>query len=282
MKLGFHVSIKDGIDKSVDRAHSIGCDTFQIFTQSPRMWQRRELREDEVTGFRQGLRETGISPVFTHMPYLPNLSSPDPVIYGKSVNTLAAEVQRCNRLNIPYLVTHLGSHLGTGTEKGVERIVGALNRVLSAAGEKPTILLENTSGKRNEVGSTFGELQTIIEKAESDNIGICLDTCHAYTRGYNIATPRGLSETLEELEHSVGYDKLYLVHLNDSRDPLGSRRDRHEHIGLGQIGEAGFREILNSELRNYPMVMETPMDERRSDIDNMRNAKELAGLDVSE
>ena len=282
VKLGFHVSIQGGVDKAVDRADAIGCTSFQIFTQSPRMWRRRELREDEVKRFRDRLWETGIEPVFSHMPYLPNLSTPDPVNYRKSVDTLMAEVRKCNQLGVRYIVTHLGSHLGSGSDKGIERIVEALNQVNTVFDETPTMLLENTSGKTNEVGSTFQELGQIIEKAESDKLGICLDTCHAYTRGYNIATQQGLDTALDELDSNVGLGKLHLVHLNDARDTLGSRLDRHEHIGLGNIGEEGFRMILNSTLRRVPMVMETPMDERRADVDNMRKAMELAGLEVGE
>ena len=282
MKLGFHVSIRDGVDRAVDRADVIGCTTFQIFTQSPRMWKHRELREEEVKRFKDRLRETGIDPVFSHMPYLPNLSTPNPVNYRKSVGTLTAEVRKCNQLGIRYLVTHLGSHLGSGPDRGIERIVEALNHVNTVFDETPTILLENTSGKTNEVGSTFHEISQIIERAESDRVGVCLDTCHAYTRGYNIAKRQGLSEALNELDSHVGLGRLHLVHLNDARDPLGSRLDRHEHIGLGNIGEEGFKVILNSELREVPMVMETPMDERRADVDNMRKAMELAGLEVDE
>jgi len=282
MKLGFHVSIQGGVDKAVDRADVIGCTTFQIFTQSPRMWKHRELREEEVKRFKDRLRETGIDPVFSHMPYLPNLSTPNPVNYRKSVDTLIAEIRKCNQLGIRYLVTHLGSHLGSGPDRGIERIVEALNHVFAVFDETPTILLENTSGKTNEVGSTFHEISQIIERAESDRVGVCLDTCHAYTRGYNIAKRQGLSEALNELDSHVGLGRLHLVHLNDARDPLGSRLDRHEHIGLGNIGEEGFKVILNSELREVPMVMETPMDERRADVDNMRKAMELAGLEVDE
>ena len=280
MKLGFHISIQDGVDKAVDRADAIGCTTFQIFTQSPRMWRHRELREEEIKRFKYRLQETGIDPVFSHMPYLPNLSTPDPGNYRKSVETLTAEVGKCNQLRVRYLVTHLGSHLGSGTERGIERIVEALNHANAVFDETPIILLENTSGKTNEVGSTFNEISRIIEKVESDRVGVCLDTCHAYTRGYDIATQRGLAETLDELDSHVGLERLHLVHLNDARDTLGSRLDRHEHIGLGKIGEEGFMVILNSVLREVPMVMETPMDERRTDVDNMRKAMELAGLEV--
>ena len=282
MKLGFHVSIQGGVDKAVDRADVMGCTTFQIFTQSPRMWKHRELREEEIKRFKDRLRDTDIDPVFSHMPYLPNLSTPNPVNYRKSVDTLMAEIRKCNQLGIRYLVTHLGSHLGSGPERGVERIVEALNHINAVFDETPIILLENTSGKTNEVGSTFKEISQIIERAESDRVGVCLDTCHAYTRGYNIATRQGLSEALDELDSHAGLDRLHLVHLNDARDPLGSRLDRHEHIGLGNIGEEGFKVILNSMLREVPMVMETPMDERRTDVDNMRKAKELARLDVDE
>ena len=280
MKLGFHVSIRGGVDRAVDRAAALGCSTFQIFTQSPRMWSHRKLREEEIERFKERLRETGIDPVFSHMPYLPNLSTPDPVNYQKSLDTLKAEIEKCNRLGVRYLVTHLGSHLGSGLERGMERVVEALNHVNDLFDETPIILLENTSGKINEVGSTFKEIGHIIERAESNRVGLCLDTCHAYTRGYDLATHRGLSDALDELDSHIGLGRLHLVHLNDARDPLGSRLDRHEHIGLGNIGEKGFRVILGSALRMVPMIMETPMDERRTDVDNMSKAMMLAGLDV--
>jgi len=277
MKIGFHVSIEGSIDRAVDRAIRLGCSTFQIFTRSPRMWKHRKLGEAEVQAFKSKLRDSGICPVFSHMPYLPNLSSPKDDVFNRSVETLVVEAARCRLLDVPYLVTHLGSTLGSGYKAGVERIVQAFSHLDS---DDPMILVENTSGKRNEVGSTFRELRDIMDLAEDLRLGVCLDTCHAYARGYNLRSEEGVEATIDEFEENIGMRNLRLVHLNDSKGSLGSRIDRHEHIGLGEIGEDGFRNILRSKLREAPLVMETPVDERRSDDENMMKVRQLAGLHV--
>ncbi|MFH2112856.1 MAG: deoxyribonuclease IV [Candidatus Bathyarchaeota archaeon] len=277
MKLGFHVSIEGGVDRAVNRAKELGCSTFQIFTRSPRMWKHRELEEGEVQAFKLKLRDSGISPVFSHMPYLPNLSSPKDDMFRRSVETLVVEAARCRLLDIPYLVTHLGSTLGSGYEAGVERIAKAFSHLGSGS---PMLLIENTSGKRNEVGSTFRELRDIIDSTEGLRLGVCLDTCHAYARGYDVKSEEGFEATIDEFDEIIGLRNLHLVHLNDSKGPRGSRIDRHEHIGLGEIGDDGFRNILSSRLREAPMVMETPADERRGDGENMMKVYQLAGLHV--
>ena len=275
MKIGSHVSIADSIDLSVDRANDIGCDTFQIFTRSPRMWKARTLSEEEVASFKDKLGKTEINPVISHMPYLPNLSSSNPAPYKRSVDTLRLELERCNLLGIPYLVTHLGSHLGKGKEEGQKQIVNAIDTAISGLDKHPMILLENTSGKKNEVGSTFIEIGEIINRVSTEHIGVCFDTCHAYARGYDITTPAGLEETINEIESNIGFDRIKLVHLNDSKGELGSRMDRHNHIGLGNIGEKGFINFLSSPFREKPLILETPIDEFRSDKDNLAKAREL-------
>jgi len=275
MKIGCHVSIADSIDLSVDRANDIGCDTFQIFTRSPRMWKARTLSEEEVASFKDKLGKTEINPVISHMPYLPNLSSSNPAPYKRSVDTLRLELERCNLLGIPYLVTHLGSHLGKGKEKGQKQIVNAIDTAISGLDKHPMILLENTSGKKNEVGSTFIEIGEIINRVSTEHIGVCFDTCHAYARGYDITTPAGLEETINEIESNIGFDRIKLVHLNDSKGELGSRMDRHNHIGLGNIGEKGFINFLSNPFKDKPLILETPIDEFRSDKDNLAKAREL-------
>ena len=275
MKLGCHVSIADGIDKSVDRAKEIGCDTFQIFTRSPRMWKYRILMEEEIEAFKDKLNKTGMEPVFSHMPYLPNLSSSNPEPYKKSVETLRLELERCNLLDIPYLVTHLGSHLGKGKEIGIAQIVKAIDTAISGLDTYPMILLENTSGKTNEVGSTFTEIGEIIDKVSTENIGVCFDTCHAFARGYDITTRQGLHDVINEIDSQIGFNKIKLVHLNDSKGELGSRKDRHNHIGEGYIGEKGFINFLDSPFREKPLILETPVDEFRNDRMNLQKAREL-------
>jgi deoxyribonuclease-4 len=275
MKIGCHVSIADSIDRAVDRAFEIGCDTFQIFTRSPRMWKARTLSEREIAAFKEKLGKTKTSPVVSHMPYLPNLSSSNPAPYKRSIDTLRLELERCNLLDIPYLVTHLGSHLGKGKERGHKQIVNAIDTAISGLDNHPMILLENTSGKTNEVGSTFIEIGEIIDKVSTEHIGVCFDTCHAYARGYDIRTQKGLDETITEIESSIGINKIKIVHLNDSKGELGSRMDRHNHIGEGNIGEKGFINFLSSPFKEKPLILETPIDEFRSDKDNVEIAKEL-------
>jgi len=275
MKIGCHVSIADSIDLSVDRAQEIGCDTFQIFTRNPRMWRAKTLTNEEIDSFKEKLEKTSISPVISHMPYLPNLSSSNAEPYKRSVATLRLELERCNLLDIPYVVTHLGSHLGKGKEQGERQIVNAIDTTVSGLNKHPTILLENTSGKTNEVGSTFTEIGEIIEKVSTNDIGVCFDTCHAFARGYDITSPEGLDETINEIESSFGFERVKIVHMNDSRGELGSRMDRHNHIGLGYIGEYGFINFLSSRFRDKPLILETPVDEFRSDVDNLAKAREL-------
>jgi deoxyribonuclease-4 len=276
MRVGFHVSIKKGVDKAIDRVIQLEINTFQMFTRSPRMWKHRELRDSEIDSFKEKLSNQDIWPVFSHMPYISNLSSPNDDIYNKSIKTLEVEISRSQVLDLPFIVTHLGSHLGSGIEKGLTRIIQALKKTLKKTDTNIMILLENTSGKKNEVGSSFEELKFIINEVDDDRIGICLDTCHTFTRGYDIKTTKGLQKTLKNFNENIGMKSLKLVHLNDSIGELGSKIDRHTHIGLGKIGEMGFKNILNSDLKKFPLVMETPMDEIRTDSDNLSKVFELA------
>ena len=276
MKLGCHVSIAGSVDKAVDRAQEIGCDTFQVFTRSPRMWRHREFKLEEIEAFKRKRGEAGIDPVFSHMPYLPNLSSSNPEPYRKSVDSLRLELTRCNQLGIPFLVTHLGSHLGKGLDTGIKQIVRAIDDATDGLDRYPMILLENTSGKTNEVGSTFEELKLIIDNVSTERIGVCLDTCHAFARGYDVSTQNGVDSTIQNIEETIGFDRVQLVHLNDSKGELGSRLDRHNHIGVGFIGEEGFRRFLKSRFNTKPLILETPVDDFRSDRDNLEKVRELA------
>jgi len=275
LNVGTHVSIAGSLDRAILRAAEIGCTTFQIFTRNPRGWAFSPIPQEERGAFAEGLRRTGLSPVVDHMPYLPNLASPTPEVYEKSVATFKAELLRCDMLGIPYLVTHLGSHLGTGMDAGRGRIVSALDEAI-ALKTRCMVLLENTAGQRNSLGTTFGDLLAIIEKAASPGrIGVCLDTCHAFAAGYDVKTK--FSEVLDELDSAVGIGRLKVMHMNDATGGLGSHLDRHYHIGLGEIGEDGFRNILADErIHALPLIMETPIDERRDDRGNIEKLHELA------
>ncbi|MEM1581445.1 MAG: deoxyribonuclease IV [Candidatus Bathyarchaeia archaeon] len=278
MRVGFHVSIYGSVDRAVDRALEIGCNTLQIFTRNPRGWTARPLRDEEVQAFIIKVEGNDVRPVFSHMPYLSNLASPKDEVYTKSIETLITEMNRCERLGIPYLVTHLGSHLGYGVKMGLERIIKAIDEAFSVAGDRVTLLLENTAGAKNSVGGSLTELQYIIEQTTyPDRIGICFDTCHAFAAGYDLRTEKSIDEVIREIEKTVGLNRLKLVHLNDSRGDLNSHIDRHEHIGLGKIGEKGFRNILRSEFASLPLILETPKNGVRSDLDNLINVKKLAG-----
>lgn len=277
MRIGFHVSIYGSVDRAVDRALEIGCNTLQIFTRNPRGWTARPLRDEEVQAFIIKVEGNDVRPVFGHMPYLSNLASPKDEVYTKSVETLVTEMNRCERLGIPYLVSHPGSHLGYGVKMGLERIIKAIDEAFSVAGDRVTLLLENTAGARNSVGGSIGELQYIIEQTTyPDRIGICFDTCHAFAAGYDLRTEENIDEVIKEIEKTVGLNRLKLVHLNDSRGDLNSHIDRHEHIGLGKIGEKGFRNILRSKFASLPLILETPKNSVRSDLDNLINVKKLA------
>jgi deoxyribonuclease-4 len=278
VKAGFHVSISGTIDQSVDRAREIGCDTFQIFTRNPRGWKYKKLNAEEVEEFQRKLESDRLTPVVAHMPYLPNLSSPKKIIYNRSAKSLSAELDRCGLLGIQYLVTHLGSHMGKGQDLGLESISGAINRAVSENANEVMLLLENTAGTKNSMGSSFDDLRRILARVDDKRrVGICFDTAHAYAAGYDLHSPRGVEETLQRFDSVLGFGMLKVIHLNDSKCGLGSGRDRHEHIGMGYIGEKGFRALLKHEaVRNLPFIMETPIDDRRDESGNLRTVRELS------
>ena len=277
MRVGFHVSIYGSIDRAVDRAAELGCNTFQVFTRNPRQWSSTELTPETAEAFSDKVKNYDMKPVFAHMPYLPNLASPRDEVHGKSVKTLTSELERCRRLEIPYLVTHLGSHLGAGMQMGFTRLINGINQAFKVTGGDATLLLENTAGTRNSMGSTLEDIQYIIERlSHPERVGVCFDTSHAFAAGYDLRTEETVESTVRKIDEIIGFEKLKLVHLNDSKGDLNSHIDRHEHIGMGKIGEEGFRNVLGSRLGTLPLIMETPKDARRDDVDNLRKVRELA------
>jgi len=278
VRVGLHVSISGTIDQAVDRARELGCDTYQIFTRNPRGWKYQKLDPEEVNDFKRKNASDSLTPVVAHMPYLPNLSSPKKMIYNRSVKSLSAELDRCGTLGLQYLVTHLGSHMGKGQDLGLERITAAINQAVSENANEVMLLLENTAGTKNSMGSSFEDLKRILDRVEdSRRVGICFDTAHAYAAGYDLHSPRGVDDTLLKFESVLGLGILKVIHLNDSKYGLGSGRDRHEHIGMGCIGEKGFRTLLKHHaVRNLPFIMETPIDDRRDEAGNMSKVRELS------
>jgi len=285
VRIGFHVSIAGGISNSVDNASKVGCGAFQIFSRNPRGWAAKPLVEDDVKNFKTRLAKSSISQdsVLVHMPYLPNLASPDGELYRKSVDTLAAEMHRCALLGISYLVIHLGSHLGKGTENGINQLVKACKYAIEDSLNRQKknvvrILLENMAGQKNSLGSKFEEIRLILDKLNDyGSFGVCLDTCHAFAAGYDMRKKKDVEKMLDHFHSSVGSKELKALHLNDSKGDLNSKVDRHEHIGLGKIGNTGFEALLSHKsLMSLPMIMETPVDDTRRDIDNLRIVLELA------
>ena len=279
MQIGAHVSISGSLDLAVDNAVERECNAFQIFTRNPRSWFAKDLDPDQVKKFKEKLQKSRIDRMATcaHMPYLPNLSSPDEDGYQKSIKSMTQEIERCHELGIPYLVTHLGSHKGSGEENGIRRLVGALNKVAETNADV-IILLENTAGQKNSVGSDFTQLEEIFSKCKpSKKFGICLDTCHAFVAGYDLRTKEDVTKAIKKFDDSIGLKNLKILHLNDSKGELNSNRDRHDHIGLGAIGKEGLGEIVKiMNKNNIPIVLETPIDDIRDDFENISKAKSLA------
>ncbi|HVP96218.1 deoxyribonuclease IV [Methanoregula sp.] len=277
VKVGVHVSIAGSLDLAVDRARDAGCDVFQMFSRNPRGWGFKPLSDEDSDLYKKKIATTGLLPV-DHMPYLPNLASPKPEIWEKSVQTLTAELDRCGRLGIPYLVTHLGHHLGDGIAGGRARVIKAVTAALESSESGTMLLLENTAGEKNSVGSSFEHIGAIIRGLPADKrIGVCFDTCHAFAAGYELRTEEGMASTLAQFDEQVGLSRLRIIHLNDTKGDRGSGLDRHEHIGMGFIGEEGFRCLLhNPVFSRLPLVCETPVDERRDDRGNIRAVRDLA------
>ncbi len=262
--IGAHVSIAGEISQSFDRAKALNCTTFQIFTRNPRGWASKKLEENEIANFHRKLDETGLFPV-AHMPYLPNLASPNKEIYDKSIKILSEELTKCYRLKIPYLVTHLGSHMGTSEEDGVRRVAEACNIAIKDSEGKVALLLENTAGQKNSVGHTLNHLRKCLDLIDDQSrVGVCFDTCHGFAAGYDIRTRNAVERFLKDFDDIIGIERLKVIHLNDSKGDLNSHLDRHEHIGRGKIGLNGFKALLSfKEVQKLPLIIETPYDSEK-------------------
>ena len=280
MQVGMHVSIAGSIDRAVDNALAIGCTAFQIFTRNPRGWAAKPLSSKDVTSYKEKLAASKIDRFATvaHMPYLPNLSSPEEEPFAQSLKSLIDEIKRCSKLGIPFIVAHLGSHKGAGDKKGIEKLVKSFTDAARDTSDDVMILLENTAGQKNSVGSDFEQLASILFQLKpSKRFGICFDTCHAFAAGYDLRTDKAASLTLQKFDKAIGFEHLRILHLNDSKGEIGCNIDRHEHIGLGQIGEVGFSRIIRTaNSKKIPIILETPIDEKRDNLGNMKKVRELA------
>jgi len=284
VKIGCHISIAGGVDNSVARAGKLGCNTMQVFSKNASTWREKILKKDEVESFKELLKNSNINPVFIHASYLINLASPSDDLYFKSINAFLEEMKRADLLlTEPYLITHPGAHTGAGEEYGIQRIIRALNIILDKSadlGLTTMILLEDTAGSGTHLGYTFYQLKRMMEGAKDrKRIGICFDTCHAFAAGYDLSHQEGIEQTLGEIDKYLGLEQLKAIHLNDSKFPLGSRKDRHMHIGKGYIGLEAFKMLVNHQyLKDLPFILETPKYDEKDDLNNINLVKTLVGL----
>jgi len=278
MRTGFHVGISGGLPKAVDRALERGCETIQVFVSNPRGWKHSDILPADIETFRARCREEDISPVFVHTIYLINLAAPVPEVWERSLDALVMNMRAAHALGSAAVVTHLGSHGGQGVDFGIARVIAALETAFERCEETVPVLLETTAGSGNSVGHDFAQLGEIAGAfAGDDRLGICLDTCHAFAAGYELRSERGLQETLDRLDDEVGLERLRLVHANDSKGDLGSRLDRHEHIGEGKLGMEAFKLMASHRvLDDLPWILETPGMSAEKDRENLRRIRSVS------
>jgi len=279
MLLGVHVSAQGKIYEALERAHKLGCNTMQIFARNPQRWRADFLEPQDIEEFKLKSQEFKIRPIFIHIPYLINLASPNPRLYDASIEAYIEDILEASVLGADYIVTHMGSHKETSEAAGIKRLIDALNTITERIKSIRNIgiLLENTTGSGSWLGYKFIHQKEILQGLQQKKrFGLCFDTAHAYLAGYDISTKEGLAQTLDEIDKTVGLELIKLIHLNDARDKLGSRYDRHEHIGKGKIGIEGMRRIINHpRLKDIPFILETPKD---SDIADTVNLETVRGL----
>jgi len=281
-RIGLHVSIAGKIWESLERAKALGCNTMQIFSRNPRGWQASEFDPSDIENFKKLKIAYDIAPVAVHIPYIINLATPIDGLYKKSMVAYVEDIARADVLGVEYVVTHLGSHVGTGEDKGIGRFGEALNQIINKAKPKTMILLENTAGSGSCIGYKFEHIKRIIDSLDRpERVGVCLDTAHTFESGYDIKTKAGLEKTLKEFDRLVGLDKIKVVHFNDSLSTIGSHVDRHQHIGKGNIGPAAMKRIINHPgLKDAAFIMETPKETDRDDKRNMAVVKKMLNAKI--
>lgn len=277
--LGAHVSVAGGLDNAFARGLESHCTALQIFTKNANRWQGKPISNDDAIAFQQAWQKSGIGPVIAHNAYLINLASPKQDVWEKSKAALRDELLRCAQLGITGLVMHPGAHLGTGMETGVERIREAFREILPETPPEVRLLLENTAGQGTYLGGDFAHLAALLEGFDEDRFGVCFDTCHAHTAGYDLSTSESYTEVMAKFDRLVGLEQIKAFHLNDCLKPCGSHVDRHTHIGQGTIGRTGFACLMQDQrLAAIPMLLETPKgDDGEMDRVNLALLRELAG-----
>jgi deoxyribonuclease IV len=275
------MSIAGGYYKAVVLAHELGCDCVQLFTKNNNQWRAAELTDEDAEKFRAAVAETGITHPIAHDSYLINLASPVDALWEKSVEALCVELLRADKLGLAYVVAHPGAFVTSTEAAGIARIVEALDAVhRRTEGIRAQVLLENTAGQGTNLGWRFEHLADIIAGVgRGELLGVCIDTCHTFAAGYPLGTEKEYRATIDELDRVVGLDRVKAFHLNDSKQPLGSRVDRHEHIGRGHLGLEPFRHLLGDpRFRHTPMYLETPKEQVNGEEMDVANLRTLRGL----
>jgi deoxyribonuclease IV len=276
-RVGVHTSIAGGLPKAIESAVAKGCDGLQIFARNPRGWTARELEQDEVRAFRDARERAGLWPLAIHSVYLINLASQDPVLLERSRRAFREEIERGLALGADYLVVHPGNPVTAPADVGIMTAVASIRiaaRDLNMQGL--TILLENTAGQGSSIGCRFEQIADMLMMLADQPVGVCLDTAHTLAAGYDIATAKGLKATIRLIDRSFGFEPVRLIHCNDSKAPLGSRVDRHQHIGEGHIGAEAFARLTHTlKFRRIPFILETPVDGERDDLWNINRLREL-------
>lgn len=270
--IGAHLFIAKGLHRALYKARAYGCKALQIFTKNASTWKERTLAQDDIDRFHQARKETNVIDIVSHTSYLINLATPEKKKFVLSYNALVNELMRSSMLDIPFIVLHPGAHMGKGVEKGIEKIAAGINDVFAQTpGIKTRLLFETTAGQGSGIGHTFEQLASIMDKIENqDRCGICLDTSHIFAAGYDIRTEKSYGKTINMFDAIIGINNLYAIHLNDSKKALGSRVDRHEHIGEGYIGMNMFKLLMNDKrLKDVPKIIETPKFKDGRDADEM-------------
>ena len=271
--LGAHMPTSGGLGNTVRNGKAIGCTAVQVFTSSPQQWKSKPVTDEAALDFKNACAETGISEIVSHDSYLINLCAPDPAKREQSIEGMKGEIERCAKYGIRYVVSHMGAHVGQGEDVGLNAVVESTKRVLDETPDTVTICMETTAGQGSALMAKFEQLAFVLEHTKGHpRLGICLDTCHIFVAGYDIRTKETFLSTFDEFQRVIGFDRLKVVHCNDSKKGLGSKVDRHANIGSGEIGLDAYRLLVtDSRFDHIPILLETPTE-------NEGHEKDLATL----
>jgi len=275
MKFGTHISIAGGLDMAPKRANDLGCECFQLFTRSPRGGQPSRLDDEVIENFLSDCKKFNIENYYVHTPYFINLASLDTKIRNNSIRLIREDLERSSLLKVKSIMTHLGSSKGMDRKDALKNVAESVVKILDGYTGSSVLMLENSAGQGDTIGDTFEEVAEILHLADNNGVGVCIDTAHMFGAGYDLRDKKSLDETLSKIENSFGLDRVMLIHGNDSKVGLGERKDRHEHLGKGKIGEGGFKAIVeDSRLSNLDIIVENPPEEVAHDIELLKQLRD--------